>query len=84
MCGRRFLIPLGLGGVYICSVAQELDDIRASADCPACGSPFSVSYRILRLKRTVECQSCGETIRPEDGTPIAAVQRLIDEQGNDG
>lgn len=79
----KILIPPGLGSVYICGMAHELDDIRAAANCPACGSPFNVSYRTLRLKRTIECQSCGETIRPEDGTPIAAVQRLIDEQGDE-
>ena len=77
---QDFSFPLGLGRVYICSMAHELDDIPASADCPACGNPSSVSYRTLRLKRTIECQSCGETIRPEDGTPIAAVQKLIDNQ----
>lgn len=63
-------------------MAHELDDIRASADCPACGSPFTVSYLTLRLKRTVECQACGETIRPQDGTIIAAVQKLMDENGD--
>ncbi|MFA7505272.1 MAG: hypothetical protein WCZ28_11280 [Burkholderiaceae bacterium] len=60
-------------------MANELDDIRAQADCPQCGAPLSVSYRALRLGRTVECPGCGETVKPVDATPIGAVQRLIDE-----
>lgn len=65
-------------------MANELDDIRASTDCPACGRDLTVSYRTLRLGRSIECQGCGETIKLEDHTPIAAVQRLIDDLGNDG
>jgi len=60
-------------------MAHELDSIRATATCPKCGEAFSVSYRTLRLRKVVECQGCGVTIRPEDGTPIGVVQRLIDE-----
>jgi peptide subunit release factor 1 (eRF1) len=61
---------------------HELDDIRVNADCPNCGHEFVVTYRTLRLARTVECQGCGVTIRLGDDTPIAAVQRLIDEVGD--
>jgi DNA-directed RNA polymerase subunit RPC12/RpoP len=64
-------------------MAHELDDIRANDDCPACGRTFTVSYKTLRLGRSVECQGCGETIRLEDGTPIGAIQRLIDEAQDD-
>lgn len=60
-------------------MAHELDDIRAQADCPNCGEELSVSYRTLRLRRTIECQGCGETVKLEDATPIGEVQRLIDE-----
>jgi peptide subunit release factor 1 (eRF1) len=60
------------------AVANELDTIRATATCPKCGEPFSVSYRTLRLRKVVECQGCGVTIRPVDETSIGAVQRLID------
>ncbi len=60
-------------------MAHELDEIRASGECPGCGREFSVTYRTLRLGRTLECQGCGETIRLEDDTAIGAVQRLIDE-----
>jgi hypothetical protein len=63
-------------------MANELDDIRASTDCPVCGRKLSVPYRALRLDRTIECQGCGETSKLEDHTPIAAVQRLIDETGD--
>jgi len=59
---------------------HELDGIRAQSDCPACGRPFSVPYRTLRLGRTIECQGCGETIGLEDDTPIGRIQKLIDEQ----
>jgi uncharacterized Zn finger protein len=52
--------------------------IRASTDCPACGRQLNVSYRTLRLGRTVECQGCGEMIMLEDHTPIAAMQKMID------
>lgn len=40
-------------------MANDLDDIRASADCPVCGRELSVTYRTLRLGRTIECQGCG-------------------------
>jgi DNA-directed RNA polymerase subunit RPC12/RpoP len=60
-------------------MANELDDIRANGDCPRCGRDFSVSYKTLRLGRTIECPGCGETIKLEDDTPISKVQRLIDE-----
>lgn len=63
-------------------MANELDDIRVDDDCPACGKTFSVPYKTLRLGRTLECQGCGETIRLIDDTPIAAVQKLIDEAGS--
>lgn len=60
---------------------NDLDDIRAMIECPACGAEFTVSRRTMRLDRTIECPRCGETIRPIDDTPIAAVQKLIDEAG---
>lgn len=60
-------------------MANDLDDIRASTECPVCGRELSVAYRTLRLSLTIECQGCGETIKLEDDTPIAAVQRLIDD-----
>jgi len=61
-------------------MAGELDDIRANAECPKCGKPFSVSYKTLRLGRSIECQGCGKTIRLEDDTTIGDVQRLMDEE----
>lgn len=64
-------------------MANELDDIRAQVDCPVCGKEFSVSYKTLRLGRTVECPGCGETITLEDHTPIGAVQALMDELDDD-
>ena len=60
-------------------MANELDEIRLPADCPNCGEVMHVSYKTLRLGRTVECQGCGVTIKCEDDTPLAEVQRLIDE-----
>jgi len=60
-------------------MAHELDDILAQTDCPVCGHELNVSYKSMRLQRTVECPSCGETIRPIDDTPIGKIQRLIDE-----
>ena len=60
-------------------MANELDDIRAQTDCPVCGFALNFTYKTLRLRRTVECQGCGETIRPIDETPIGKVQALIDE-----
>lgn len=65
-------------------MANDLDDIRASTDCPVCGRELSVAYRTLRLGLTIECQGCGETIKLEDHTPIAAVQKLIDDVGDGG
>ncbi|WP_267347087.1 hypothetical protein [Sphingomonas sp. GM_Shp_2] len=62
-------------------MAQELDDIAAQTDCPVCGRVLTIPYRTLRLARTIECQGCGETIRPIDDTPIGRVQKLIDESG---
>lgn len=62
-------------------MAYELDDIRVSTDCPACGGDLVVLYMTLRLSRTIECPSCGETVRLIDETPIGVVQRLIDEEG---
>lgn len=47
-------------------MSNELDNIRAQADCPKCGRELSVSYRTLRLGRTVECLGCGEMIRLHD------------------
>ena len=60
-------------------MAHELDDIPGECECPVCGTRLQVIYKTLRLKRSVECPGCGETIVPEDGTPIAAIQQLIDE-----
>lgn len=65
-------------------MANELDDIRAQTDCPVCGAPLSLAYKTLRLRRTVECQGCGETIRPIDDTPISKIQALIDEASEGG
>jgi transposase-like protein len=65
---------------YAPRMADELDEVLASGDCPGCRRAFSVSYRTLRLGRTYECQGCGQTIQLEDATPIGAVQRLMDEQ----
>ncbi|GAO79035.1 hypothetical protein SC1_02353 [Sphingopyxis sp. C-1] len=48
---------------------------------PAVGSG---AEQVRYLGRTIECQGCGETIKLEDHTPIAAVQRLIDEAGDGG
>ena len=64
---------------YYASMTHELDDILAQTDCPVCGHELNVSYKSMRLQRTVECPSCGETIRPIDDTPIGKIQRLIDE-----
>ena len=60
-------------------MANELDEIRAQANCPVCCFALNLTYKTLRLRRTVECQGCGETIRPIDKTPIGKVQALIDE-----
>lgn len=63
-------------------MANDLDDIRASTDCLVCGRELSLAYRTLRLGRTIKCQGCGETIKFEDHTQIAAVQRLVDKAGD--
>lgn len=60
-------------------MAHELDDIRAQTNCPVCGGDLNVSYKTMRLGRTVECPTCGETIQPIDDTPIGKIQKLIDE-----
>ena len=62
-------------------MGNDLDDIRAQSDCPRCGRELNISFRTLRLERTIECPGCGETIRPIDDTAVGAVQRLIDEAG---
>ena len=62
-------------------MANELDGIRAQTTCPVCDRELNVPYRTLRLKRTIECPGCGETIRLIDDTPIGTIQRLIDEAG---
>ena len=60
-------------------MANDLDDIRATIDCPVCGQELSVAYRTSRLELTIECQECGETIKLEDHTLLlAAAQRLND------
>jgi uncharacterized paraquat-inducible protein A len=59
-------------------MAGELDDIRAQVDCPNCGKVLNVPFRQMRLQKAAAC-SCGAMIRLEDDTPIAAVQRLIDD-----
>lgn len=61
------------------SMAHELDDIRAQTECPVCGCDLNVSYKTMRLGQTVECPTCGETIRHIDDTPIGKIQKLIDE-----
>lgn len=66
------------GHILIC-MAHELDDILAQTTCPVCGGELNVSYKTMRLERTVECPTCGETIRPIDDTPIGKIQKLIDE-----
>ncbi len=63
-------------------MAHELDDIAAQTECPVCGRTLNIPYRTLRLERTIECPRCGETIRPIDDTPIARIQKLIDEAGD--
>lgn len=77
------LLGLGLVGCpqrcIWASMAHELDNIRAQTDCPVCGRDLNVSYKTMRLERTIECPSCGETIRPIDDTPIGKIQKLIDE-----
>jgi uncharacterized protein YbaR (Trm112 family) len=60
-------------------MAHELDDIRVSTECPACNGPLTVTYKTLRLGRTIECPTCGNTIRLIDETPIGKIQQLIDE-----
>jgi uncharacterized protein YbaR (Trm112 family) len=56
-------------------MAHELDDIRASTECPACNGPLTVTYKTLRLGRTIECPTCRNTIRlidEHDVSPGAA------------
>lgn len=62
-------------------MAYELDDIRAQTDCMVCEQEINVPYSTLRLRRTIECPGCGETIRLIDATPIGAVQKLIEDTG---
>jgi hypothetical protein len=57
---------------------HELDDILLPADCPNCGQVMHLTYKTLRLGRTVECQGCGVTVKFEDDTPLAEIQALID------
>jgi hypothetical protein len=52
---------------------------KRRATATVCGRVFHVSYKTLRLRRTIECQGCGETVRPIDETPIAKIQALIDD-----
>ena len=61
------------------NMANELDDILSQTDCPVCGVNLNVSYKTLRLGRTIECTDCGETIRPIDDTPISKIQKMIDD-----
>lgn len=56
----------------------ELYDITAQVDCPTCGATIDVPYRQLRLQKAAACR-CGNLLRLADDTPIAAIQRLIDE-----
>lgn len=60
-------------------MAHELDDIAAQTECPACGRTLNIAFKTLRLARTIDCPGCDETIRPIDDTPLARVQKLIDE-----
>ncbi len=60
-------------------MAGELDDICAQVDCPKCGAILNVPFSQIRLQKAAAC-SCGAMIRLEDDTPIAAIQRLIDEE----
>lgn len=63
-------------------MAHELDDIAAQTECPVCGRTLNIAFKTLRLARTIDCPGCGETIRPIDDTPIATIQKLIDETGD--
>ena len=56
----------------------DLDRIEAQIDCPRCGAEISVPYSQIRIQKAAACK-CGALIRLEDDTPMAAVQRLIDE-----
>ncbi|QCB37833.1 hypothetical protein E5554_08285 [Sphingobium sp. PAMC28499] len=60
-------------------MANELDSIVVRVDCPKCGRELSVSYRTMRLQKSVGC-SCGAAIRLANETSIADIQRLIDQQ----
>ena len=59
-------------------MGTDFDDILLNTDCPNCGTEIVVLYKTLRLGRTVECQGCGVTVKLEDDTPIAEIQRLVD------
>jgi uncharacterized paraquat-inducible protein A len=56
----------------------DLDDILTQVDCPTCGATINVPFGQLRLHKAAGC-GCGTLLRLEDETPLAAVQRLIDE-----
>lgn len=73
------ILSSGQTGVCLLQMAHELDDIRAQTDCPVCGGELNVTYKTMRLERTVECPTCGETVQPIDDTPIGKIQKLIDE-----
>ena len=81
--GRGFLTTrtaiISDAEMIICRMVYELDDIKAQSECPVCGCVFNVTYKTLRFRRTIECQGCGETVRPIDETPIAKIQALIDD-----
>lgn len=56
----------------------DLDSILVTVDCPACGAAISVPWQQVRVHKATAC-GCGVLIAIEDDTPLAAVQRLIDE-----
>jgi hypothetical protein len=59
-------------------MAHELDDIRAHTECPVCGGELIVTYKTMRLERTVNAQPAARPFGPDD-TPIGKIQKLIDE-----
>jgi hypothetical protein len=59
----------------------DLDDICAQIECPKCGRELSVPFRVIRLQKAVGCQ-CRAMIALQDDTPLAELQRLIDEQNS--
>lgn len=59
-------------------MANDLDDLLLSEDCPQCGTTVRFTYAQMRLHKAAGC-ACGLLLRLEDDTPIAAVQALIDE-----